>query len=242
MKLANPLYYPVSILAAAIALVVGVRILKLPNPVVWTGSMVIAVLGSAIRKGQEPESLGLDDPALEKELQSIRTQASALAGRAQALREEATHLLTEADQMDVLSMVQYACDRAEALPHNIDQLARRMKGTDSLLSVDELQRQLQTATANVQTSTGIAKDQWEKLVSTLEWNINLSQDGKDARQAQVVSLSTLIVQSAGVLQQLQNKLRVADLRDRHQTDEVRSLSEAFNTVQENLNTLVAHSQ
>ncbi|NET47866.1 MAG: hypothetical protein F6K09_03895 [Merismopedia sp. SIO2A8] len=239
MKLANPLYYPVSVLAAAIAFVVGVRGLNLPNVLVWPSSIAIATLGAAIRKGQELESLGLDDPALEQELASIRTQAATLAGRAHDLREEAVHLLTHADQMELLSVVQYACDRAEELPHHIDQMARRMKGADSLLSADELQRQLQNANANAQTSTGIAKEQWEKLASTLEWNINLSQEGKDARQAQVVSLSTLIVQSAGVLQQLQNKLRTADLSDRHQTDEVRSLSDTFNSVQENLNSLVS---
>ena len=55
-------------------------------------------------------------------------------------------------------------------------------------------------------------------------------------------LSTLIVQSAGVLQQLQNRLRTADLSDRVQTDEVRSLSAAFNSVQENLTFLMTDSQ
>ncbi|NEQ99454.1 MAG: hypothetical protein F6K30_22580 [Cyanothece sp. SIO2G6] len=238
MKLANPLYYPVSVFAGAIVLVVGVRFLQLPNLVVWSGSVAVATLGAAIRKGQEPESLGLDDPALEQELASIRTQAATLSQRANDLRTEASHLLTDANQVELLSVVQYACDRAEELPNNIEQMARRMKGTDSLLSLTELQRQLRNANAQAQTSTGVAKEQWEKLVSTLEWNISLSQEGKDARQAQVVSLSTLIVQSAGVLQQLQNKLRTADLSDRAQTDEVRSLSDTFNSVQENLNLLV----
>ena len=241
MKLANPLYYPVPVLVGAIALVLGVRILKLPNAVVVPGAVAIATVGAAIRKGQEPESLNLDDPELERQLTSIRAQALTLSERAQSLRAEATHLLTDANQMELLSVVQYACDRAEELPANIDQLARRMKGSDSLLSADELQRQLKNANANAQESQGVAREQWEKLASTLEWNINLSQEGKDARQAQVVSLSTLIVQSAGVLQQLQNKLRAADLNDLAQTEEVRSLSNTFNSVQENLNLLVADS-
>lgn len=238
MKLANPLYYPVSVFAGAVVLVVGVRFLQLPNLVVWPGSVAVATLGAAIRKGQEPEALGLDDPALEQELASIRTQATTLSQRANDLRTEASHLLTDASQMELLSVVQYACDRAEELPNNIEQMARRMKGTDSLLSPTELQRQLHNANAQAQTSTGVAKEQWEKLASTLEWNISLSQEGKDARKAQVVSLSTLIVQSAGVLQQLQNKLRTANLSDRTQTDEVRSLSDTFKSVQENLNLLV----
>lgn len=242
MKLANPLYYPISVLAGAIALVVGVRVLQLPNVVIVPSSVAIATLGAAIRKGQEPESLGLDDPQLEQQINSIRTQAFALSKRAHDLRQEAARLLTGADQMDLLSTVQYACDRAEELPNSIAHLAKRMKGNDSLLSTPELRRQLKDARAQSEASTGVAKEQWDKLASTLEWNINLSQEGKDARQAQVVSLSTLIVQSAGVLQQLQNRLRTADLSDRAQTDEVRSLSNTFNSVQENLSFLMTDSQ
>lgn len=242
MKLANPLYYPVSVLAGAIALVVGVRFLQLPNVVIVPGSVAIATLGAAIRKGQELESLGLDDPQLEKQINSIRTQAATLAQRAHGLREEAARLLTGADQMDLLSTVQYACDRAENLPRNIEQLAKRMRGNESLMSAPELQRQLNDAKTQAASSTGVAREQWEKLASTLEWNINLSQEGKDARQAQVVSLSTMIVQSAGVLQQLQNRLRTADLSDRAQSDELRSLSSTFNSVQENLAFLVTDSQ
>lgn len=242
MKLANPLYYPISVLAGAIALVVGVRVLQLPNVVIVPSSVAIATIGAAIRKGQEPESLGLDDSQLEQQINSIRTQSLTLAKRAHGLREEAARLLTGADQMNLLSTVQYACDRAEELPNNITHLAKRMKGNDSLLSTPELQRQLKDARTQAESSAGVAKEQWEKLASTLEWNINLSQEGKDARQAQVVSLSTLIVQSAGVLQQLQNRLRTADLSDRAQTDEVRSLSNTFNSVQENLSFLMTDSQ
>ena len=242
MKLANPLYYPISVLAGAIALVVGVRVLKLPNVVIVPGSVAIATVGAAIRKGQEVSSLGLDDPELERQINSIRTQATTLAKRAHKLREEATHLLTGADQMELLGTVQYACDRAEELPRHIEHLAKRMKGNDSLLAAHELERQLHDAKEKVESSSGVAKEQWEKLASTLEWNINLSQEGKDARQAQVVSLSTLIVQSAGVLQQLQNRLRTADLSDRVQTDEVRSLSATFNSAQENLSFLMTDSQ
>lgn len=238
MKLANPLYYPISVLAGAIALVVGVRMLKLPTVVTVPSSVAIATLGAAIRKGQEPESLGLDDPQLEQQINSIRSQALTLGKRAHALREEAARLLTSADQMDLLSTVQYACDRAEELPNNITHLAKRMKGNDSLLSTPELKRQLSHAQEQMASSTGVAQEQWKKLASTLEWNMNLSQEGKDARQAQVVSLSTMIVQSAGVLQQLQNRLRTADLSDRLQAEEVRSLSATFNSVQENLNLLM----
>ncbi|MEB3358255.1 MAG: hypothetical protein VKK04_16135 [Synechococcales bacterium] len=237
MKLANPLYYPVPVLIGAIALVVGVRMARLPSVVVVPVSVAIATAGAAFRKGQEPERYELNNPALEQELQSVRQQAVMVANQANALRDEATKLLTEAHQMELLGTVQYACDRASELPGNIDQMARRLGGADSLLSVSDLKSQLQGVEARLASSTGAARTQWAELANTLQRNIQLAQEGRDARQAQVASLSNLILNAAGVLQQLQNKLRTADLTDTAQALEVRSLSDEFNSVQENLSLL-----
>ena len=57
--------------------------------------------------------------------------------------------------------------------------------------------------------------------------------------AQVVSLATLIQDTAGVLQELQNKLREADLNDSTQTLELRSLGEQLNSFQENVDLLIS---
>ncbi|MEL7315783.1 MAG: hypothetical protein AAFN08_12605, partial [Cyanobacteria bacterium J06559_3] len=88
------------------------------------------------------------------------------------------------------------------------------------------------------TSTGAAKAQWSRLVASLQRNIELAQQGEDAREAQVVSLSTLIVDAGGVLQQLQNKLRSADLSSDRQTDELRELGLELNNMQENMDVLL----
>ncbi len=145
MKLANPLYYPLPVLVGAVVLVVGVRVLRQPSVVVVPAAIAVATAGAALRKGQEPDSLGLEDPRLENTLQSVRQQAVTIAEKSEALRAEATRLLSQAEQLDLLSAVQFACDRAEELPAKIDGLAQRMRGGRSLLSIEDLQRQRQEA-------------------------------------------------------------------------------------------------
>lgn len=234
----NPLHYPLAILVAATALVIGVRVARLPSVVILPVAVAIATAGAMILKSQEPERL-LDNPELERELQAVRTSAKALADKANTLRLEATKLLTSADQMELLVAVQYACDRAVELPTKVDQLARRMQGADSLLSIDQLQQQLTQVQTQLQSSSGVAREQRSKLAASLRRNIQLARQGQDARQAQVASLSTLILDSAGVLQSMQNQLRTANLADAAQTLELRSLSDELQIFQENVDLLVA---
>lgn len=236
MKLANPLYYPVAVLAGAIALVVGVRVAKLPSVVMLPASVAIATLGAAALKAQEPETLGL--PTLEPELIAVRQQAALVANKSSDFMSEATRLLTSVNQLELLGNVQYACDRAKELPTKIDQLIQRIQGADSLLSVTDLQQQLNEVEAKLQKSSGAAQVQLSKLADTLRRNIQLARQGQDSRQAQVTSLSTLIQDAAGVLQELQNKLRTADLTNASETMELRSLSEELKFAQENVDLLV----
>lgn len=239
MKLVNPLHYPLAVLAGGVVLFGGVRLAGLPSGVMLPLSAAIATLGATALKTREPETLDLDNPHLEQELQKTRQQAANLTQQAQTLQAEASQLLTETHQMELLGMVQYACDRTRELPRKIDHLAQRLQGKDSLLSVDDLQKQLVEAERKQRSSSGAAQEQWAKLVTSLKRNIQLAKQGEDAREAQVISLSTLILDAAGVLQQLQNKLRTADLNNSTAADEVRSLSDEFNSVQENMDVLIA---
>jgi hypothetical protein len=239
MKLANPLYYPLAVLAGAIALVAGARFTKLPSFVVIPVAAVIATAGATALKMQEPEPLNFGNSAVEREFRSIQQQARDLVEKANLLRAEAAQLLTQSDQIDLLGSVQYACDRACELPIKLEQFARRLQGSDSLLSIAELQQQRKQAEARYNVSRGVAREQLKKLITSLERNIDLARHGQDARQAQLVSLSTLILDSAGVLQQMQNQLRTADLADASQTIELRSLSNDFKLFQENVDLLVA---
>lgn len=237
-KPANPLYYPLAVGVGAIALMVGVRVVRLPSLVMVPAAVAIATAGAAYLKGQERESSQLSNPQLERELQSVKEQARNLADKADSLKAEATRLLTEVDQLELLGTVQYACDRAHELPAKTDQLASRLRGEDSLLSVLDLQQQLQDVEGRLETSTGVAQQSLATLRESLQRNIELAREGQDARQAQVVSLSTLILDAAGVLQSLQNQLRTADLSNASDANALRSLSEEFKSFQANVDLLV----
>jgi chromosome segregation ATPase len=238
IKLANPLFYPLAVLAGAVVLVASVRLVNL-NPVIAVPLAVVVATGGAALQKTQASGL-LNNPALEQELRSARQQAQDLAGRANSLRTEAARLLTDANQMELLATVEFACDQASELPSKIDELARRMQGADSLLEVSELQAQLREVEARRRSSSGVAAAQLAKLAEALRRNIGLAQQGEDARQAQVVSLSTLIYDSAGVLQAMQNQLRRANLADASQTSQLRSLSEELRQFQENVDLLVSH--
>jgi hypothetical protein len=138
----------------------------------------------------------------------------------------------------LLGTVQYACDRTSELPAKIDRLAQRLQGEDSILSVTELQRQLQDVQHKLAHSSGVAQAQLQKLAESLRKNIQLAQEGQDARQAQVANLLTLILDSASVLQTLQNQLRTVDLADAAQATELQHLGEELREFQENLDLLV----
>ena len=239
MKLANPLQYPLAVLAGGIFLVGGVRLGRLPAVVAIPGAVIIATAGAVVLKAREPDKVELTNKVINREFQQVRQQAVALGARADELNEEATKLLTASDQIELLGVVQYACDRTQELPQKIDQLALRLEGKDALLSVDELQRQLKQAETKVRNSKGIAQEQWGKLANSLKRNIALAQHGEDTRQAQLANLSTLIAESGGVLQQLQNKLRTADLTSSVAADELRELSDEFKGFQENVDVLIA---
>ena len=239
MKLANPLQYPLAVLAGGIFLVGGVRLGRLPAVVAVPGAVAIAAAGAAVLKSQAPDTIELTNKAVNREFQQVRQQAVDLGTRADELNEEATNLLTASDQIELLGVVQYACDRTQQLPQKIDQLALRMEGNDALLSIDDLERQLKQAEVKVRNSKGVAQEQWGKLANSLKRNIALAKQGEDARQAQLANLSTLIAESGGVLQQLQNKLRTADLTSSVAADELRDLSDEFKGFQENVDVLIA---
>lgn len=237
-RLANPLQYPLVVLVAGLVLVMGVRVVGLPNYVIIPVAGAIAAGGASLRKSQLPEPLLIDNPALAKELEMVRKTAQDVAEKAEVLREEANRVLTSTSlQLDLLTQVQYACDRAKELPNQIDSLSRKFQGSNSLLSVSELEQQLADIQNKLSQSSRASRQQLESLQASVQRNIKLAQQGEDARQAQVISLNTSIQNLAGVLQQLQNKLRNADLGDDQAVNELQNLSEELNSLQENVDIL-----
>ena len=238
MKLVNPLNYPLAVLAGGISLIVGVRLIQLPSLIMLPVSAAIAS-GIAIPLSQkEGTKINLNNPALAREIQSVQQQAKLLINKAEDLRNEAKQMLTSSTQLELLTAVEYACDRTQQLPEKINQLAQKIQGSDSLLSPGELAKQLAEAKAKQRNSSGVAKEQLKQLIISLENNLRLAQQGQDARQAQVVSLNTLVIESAGILQQLQNRLRTSNLNNSEDLNELKGLSKELQNMQENVDLLI----
>ncbi|MGA9380815.1 MAG: hypothetical protein WBV73_18780 [Phormidium sp.] len=239
MKLANPLNYPIAVLAGGIVLIVGVRLMNLPNLIILPTATAVTIAGASVLKSREPDNKKIAEQQLKKELQIIEKTAKMLATKAETLRQEANQLLpSDTVNLELLATVQYACDRAIELPAKIDQLTKRIQSNDSLLSVNELEAQFQEVQAKRKTSSGIALEHLTQLAKSLKQNIELAKEGQNTSTAQLANLQTLIQNSAGVLQKLQNKLRTADLTNSQEVKELKLLSAELNSFQENVDILI----
>lgn len=239
MKISNPLHYPLAILVGGITLIIGVRVLRVPNPVIIPFSVGVAIAGASLLASKKAQSPSLDNPELLRELQAVKQQAKILAEKGDILKQEAIKLLENQGNIELLAIVQYACDRTHELPYKIDQLSQRFQGTDSLLSITDLQQQLKEIDRKIYSSTGASREQLLQLKTSLQRNLELAQQGQDTRYAQLVNLKRFITDSAGVLQELQNKLRTTNLKDTTQTHELESLSQELKQFSENVDWLVS---
>ena len=84
MKIANPLYYPLAVLAGGIVLVVGVRFLGLSNTVTLPTALAVTVVGATALKAREPDGEKRVKQQLQQELQVIQGSAQSLAGKAES--------------------------------------------------------------------------------------------------------------------------------------------------------------
>ena len=241
MKFANPLHHPVAVLAGGIVLVAGVRFIGIPNAVILPASIAVTVIGASVLQSQAANPQRLANQQVRQELNQVRQSAWSLAEKAEMLRYEAESLLKSGSSVEVelLGIVQYGCDRAVELPEKVEHLALRLEESDDLLSVNQLRQRHAAVQTKLDASSGITRERLVQLATSLQRNIDLAQQGQDMRQAEIVSLSTAIQDAAGVLQQLQNKLRTANLADSAQLNELKSLSEELGSVQESVDILVS---
>ena len=227
MKVANPLNYPLAVLIAGVSLFLGVRVINLSSKIVLPTTVIIALIGSTWQKNRSNQ---LENKTLQRELKSAQQEANLLVTKAEELRQEAKNLLHDSWQMDLLTAVEYACDRTLELPQKIEMLSSKISGGDSLLSIDELEKKLADIRNKKRTTAGLAKQQLQRIEASLQRNINLAKQGESARQAQVFALTNLITDSAGILQQLQNQFRTTDLTNSQQLQDLQSLSEELSTI------------
>lgn len=240
MQLKNPLQFPLVMLVSGVVLIFGVRVARLPSVVMLPLAGAIAVGGTMVLgKPKASPSPNKNLEPLQQELQAVVNQAEQLNQKAGQLRQEAAELLAGSTQVDLLGVVQYACDRATELPQKLQHLSAQLNNREVLLSVKELQQQMLQVHQKMSQSSGMAQQQLRSLADRLQRNIQLAQQGEDARQAQILSLSALILDASAVLQQLQTKLRTADLSSTDQATELRSLSDEFTQYQENVDLLLS---
>ncbi|MGB5768390.1 MAG: hypothetical protein WBM32_00740 [Crocosphaera sp.] len=235
MKIANPLYYPLAVLVGGMVLVIGIRFLGLSNMVTLPTALAVTVVGATALKAREPDGEKRVKQQLEQELQVIQGSARSLAEKSEVLRQEANQLLSSSSvPIDLLVSVQQACDLTIELPQKIAQIAKDLPESESLLSINELQQQLLEVKSKIRSSSGVSRQQLAQLKASLEKNIELTKQGQDTRQAKLTSLYTVIQNSAGSLQQLQNKLRTADLTNSEELLDLRNLSQELSGFQENI--------
>jgi hypothetical protein len=235
MKIVNPLDFPLAVLTAGICLFLGVKVIKLSNLIILPSSVAIAFIGSTIlaQNNRQESQVNLDNKTLEAELNEAKKEAQLLINKAENLRLEAKKLLHDSWQMELLTTVEYSCDRTLELPQKIADLSNKLSGGDSLLSEEELTEKLKEIKKKQKSAHGVALQKLQQIELSIIRNISLAKEGQSAREAQVFSLTNIITDSAGILQQLQNKLRTADLTNSQELNDLQALSQELANLQEN---------
>ncbi len=237
--MANPLHYPLAMLLAVLALILGVRVASFPRWLMLPVAVVIALGGSLVLQHREAQQPPLDDPVLVREIQQLRQQVQTLVQGAEKVRREAARLLVASPDLDLLITVQEVCDQVQNLPQALDQQVQRLSQSEAaVLSVKTLEKQLTQVRRQKRRVGQVAAAQLEQLESSLEHNIQLAQMGQDTRLAQVTALATLVQNTAGVLQQLQNQLQGFDMYNQQQLQQLRTLSETLQGFEQQMTILV----
>ncbi|MEN9233679.1 MAG: hypothetical protein Q6J74_06270 [Gloeomargarita sp. DG02_1_bins_92] len=239
LPLANPLHYPLAMFVAALVLGLGVRLGGMPRWLMLPVAVLVAVGGSLILQQREARQPALDDPHLAREIQQLRQQVRQLLQGAEKVRTEAARLLLDAPDLDWLITVQEVCDQVNRLPQALEQRLQQLRQCDDpVLSAETLEKQLAQVRRQKRRVSPVAATQLDRLEASLQRNIQLVQAGRDTRLAQVTALATLVQETAGVLQQLQNQLHTCDIHNQHQLRELQTLSDTLTGFEQQMSILI----
>lgn len=238
VKLTNPFDYPLAILVGGIVLVAGVRFLKTPNLVILPTAAIVATATAVYCKSREPDPEKSARREVEKELTSLKASGQSLAEKAEAVRRETGQLLgQEADYLELLVRIEEACSSMADIPHRLEELERRLPRSAAVLSLAKLEADLDSARARLTNSTGIARQQAGELVESLERNLELVRTSGSVNLAKLLNLRVMIENTAGILQELQNKIRLSSRPDRERVREVEELCDRLRGARSNLDIL-----
>lgn len=238
VKLTNPFDYPLAILVGGIVLVAGVRFLKTPNLLILPTAAIVATATAMYCKSREPDPEKSARREVERELTNLKASGQSLAEKAEAVRREAGQLLGhEADYLELLVRIEEACSLIADIPHRIEELERRLPRSEAVLSLAKLEADLDSARARLTNSTGIARQQAGELVESLERNLELVRTSGSVNLAKLLNLRVTIENTAGILQELQNKIRLSSRPNRERVREVEELCDRLRSAGSNLDIL-----
>ncbi|WP_414543263.1 hypothetical protein [Nostoc sp. CCY0012] len=240
MKLANPLYYPLSVLIGSIVLFIGVRLVQLPNQIIIPLSIGISLFFANFFQYREPKYFELDNPELEQEITAVQIAALTLANRANELRLEAKNLLTIAEHERLLATIERSCDRAIELPGKIRNIVWYLYGSNSLVSVGSLQRQLtEIQQKKMRLNSGyLEKQHLSKLAENIKRNIKLAKKGEDTRLSRIFTIYHLIEDYTVILERYDDKLSDANLINLEELQELQLLGDELKSLEEIIDLLV----
>ncbi len=238
VKLTNPFDYPLAILVGGIVLVAGVRFLKTPNLLILPTAAIVATATAMYCKSRKPDPEKSARREVERELTNLKASGQSLAEKAEAVRREAGQLLGhEADYLELLVRIEEACSLIADIPHRIEELERRLPRSEAVLSLAKLEADLDSARARLTNSTGIARQQAGELVESLERNLELVRTSGSVNLAKLLNLRVTIENTAGILQELQNKIRLSSRPNSERVREVEELCDRLRSAGSNLDIL-----
>jgi vacuolar-type H+-ATPase subunit I/STV1 len=239
VKLTNPFDYPIAILVGGIVLVVGVRFWRVPNLVILPGAAIVATATALSLKSREPDPEKAELQDVERELTNLKASGRSVAEKAAAVRSEAGQLLGhDGDYLELLVRIEEVCSPIAEIPTRIEALGQRLPQNNSVLSLAELEADLHSAHALLVNATGVARQQAEELVESLEKNRELAKTGSSVNLAKLLNLRVILQNTAGILQELQNKIRLLNRPDLDRVREVEELCERLQSTGSNLDILI----
>jgi predicted membrane chloride channel (bestrophin family) len=198
MKLANPLHYPLAVLAGAGVLFVGVRAVDLPPYVAIPSAIGVAIAGSTF----------IQSRSRQPQLKDIKAVGASLSTQSRQLQADAVKLVRAADRIDLLAQVESICDRALSLSLKVETLS--LPETDGSKTAEELARveaKLTEVRQKAKTSTGKIAVSWQELADTLTFHVNSLKEGKTVEEERVIALTSTAYKAKAALQRLDNWLK-----------------------------------
>ncbi|MBR8832172.1 MAG: hypothetical protein Cpurp_13320 [Chlorogloea purpurea SAG 13.99] len=213
--------------------------MKIPSFLILPSAALVSTAAATYFKSQEPDPEKLAQKEVERELLQIKSSSLDLAVTAKALQQEAGNLLSrDSENMDLLISLQEACYTISEIPPKIDELQRQLPKTNSVLSIATLEENLRSARNLLASSDRIAKEGARELVRSLERNLELAKTGSSANLAKVLNVRKMINDVAGVLQEIQNKIRYLKRGDGEQIKEIEALCDRLKSLRDNFDILI----